>query len=202
MSEHHSTYMFLLGPKQHREGTFVLRLSVLMSRCTELCRHGIGSLACSQYGCDYAHALDELQIAPMRERSRYARGLCCRFFGQTMTPGSHQLIMYYFDEEVRSGREIPAWAHCYVWAYRHYPVDYRMDLGDFGVRRDYDQWVLSSGNRPAIFEFPAWLSAMLAWRRSHMQAHPRFMEPELPVDAPEAPMQVQDTSRYNKIHKR
>ena len=76
-----------------------------------------------------------------------------------MSAASHEAILRYFDEEARRGRDSPPWAHCYVWAHRQLPFDNRRDLGDFGVREDYDQWVLSSGNRMSIFAFPRWLSA-------------------------------------------
>ena len=109
----------------------------------------------------------------MCERGRYLRGDCFRYIGQTMSADAHNTITRYFDLEGRYGRVRPAWAHCYVWAHRGYAMEYRMDLGDFGVEEDYRWWARQAwylerrrGRSSARYHrFPWWLSNMLEIRR-------------------------------------
>ena len=126
-----------------------------------------------RFGCGYAHTLSELRIGPMEQQRRYERGQMCRFIGQTMSEESHRLILSYFDAEARRGRDSPAWAHCYVWAYRQWPLDYRRDLGDFGLREDYWDWVLEQWRDDCGYHpFPGWLSGLLELRREVMSLLP------------------------------
>ena len=113
-----------------------------MGMRTELCVHGPRSSACQSQGCGYAHKLADLQIGPMYQGDRYERGAFCRYIGQTMSAQSHRLIMKYFDHEFSNGFTSPAWAHCYVWGQRQWSMGYRGDLGDFGIRQDYDNLCL------------------------------------------------------------
>ena len=153
-------------------GAQVRFLSARMSYKTELCRHGFGSTSCARHGCGYAHTLAELRVAPLRERHRYARGLCCRFIGQEMAVSAHHAILRYFDDERRRGVDPPAWAHCYVWAHREWAMDYRRDLGDFGVIQDYEDWKRQeTAQSLRHHRVPGWLLQLLEWRRRFMLMH-------------------------------
>ena len=91
--------------------------------------------------CTFAHRLADVRIGAMRHQDRYSSGLFSRYIGQHICTDAANLILDYYDKEVRARIDPPPWAHCFAWYQRRWPMDFRMDLGLFGVYKDYKTWV-------------------------------------------------------------
>ena len=132
---------------------------------------------CRRHGCFYAHNLSELRIGVRHQAERYEAGRFCRYIGQPLSSYAEKAILWYFEYEQKHKIVSPPWAHGYVWAVRNFHIAYRSDLGDFGLRRDYEEW-LATGNQYVSyrFVFPSWLVEKLAARQNYFRV--RHTDPE------------------------
>ena len=92
---------------------------------------------------------------------------------------------YHISEEL--GYAIPSWAHCCMWYYCEWPAGAMPELGDFGIRQDYDEFNANCIYRnDARVVFPPELSQRLAERKELLAAQPGVAAPT-PMEATEKP---------------
>jgi len=103
---------------------------------TELCLHGEKHSATDGYPCGFAHDLYELRLVSLFYADRWADNKVSRFIGQAMDKRAAQLLERYILVRRDANLDLPDWAHGYMWFKENLELDYRPELGDFGIERD------------------------------------------------------------------
>jgi len=153
------------------DGSKHTRIFIPKLRDTQLCKHGPEHREQEGSTGGYAHDLCRLRLLSFEYTGRWECGLVDRFIGQAMSPASRRMVDRYVRDHRDGGRRMPPWAHAFIWLFEDHPLDYRPDLGLFGVR---DDWQILRSMAPAHIPDPMEMqgfSEKLSRRAAMLSSH-------------------------------